>query len=235
MGSAALAGTSHPIDPKLTARLLKFNGTAANALDAVSDRDFIAELLFICCQIAVHIAGLCEDIIIYSSPDYDLVELDDSISTGSSIMPQKKNPDIFEVLRAKAGNAIGNLTSVMCMLKGLPSSYNRDLQETKRVFFRQTDESIECLKVLKLGIDRIKAKKKDWIDQPNFICATALVDHLVHKGMAFRRAYDFVADCARRADGNIYVFITLCSKKAKIDDETVRNILIPRKQVHSVR
>ncbi len=229
LGSAALAGTSHPINPGMTARLLGFDRAAANAHDAVSDRDFIAELLYVCSQIAVHVASLCEDMIIYSGPEYDLIDLDDSISTGSSIMPQKKNPDLFELLRAKSGNAIGNLCAVLTMLKGLPSSYNRDLQEIKPVFIRQIDESLKCLEVLTVGIARIRVKEKDWIDQPSFMCATALVDHLVQRGIAFRRAYDLVADCVKKSNADVYLFMQLCAKETGIDEETVRRNLTPSK------
>ncbi len=230
LGSAAIAGTNHPINPKITAKKLEFDRAAKNALDAVSDRDFIAELMYVCSQIGIHIASLCEDIIIYSSPDFDLIELDDSITTGSSIMPQKKNPDLFEILRAKSGNAIGNLCSILTMLKGLPSAYNRDLQETKSVFFRQVDETISCLEVLAIGIARLKVKEKDWVHQPSFICATRIVDYLVKKGMAFRQAYNMVADCVARSNHNVYLFIKECSKRSQIDEQTINKLITPKNQ-----
>jgi argininosuccinate lyase len=231
LGSVACAGTCHAIDPEHTARLLQCSRFFDNALVAVADRDYLVEIMFFCTQLMLHIASLAEDIIIFSTREFNFVELDESIVTGSSIMPQKKNPDICELLRAKTGNAIGSLVSVLTILKSLPSSYNRDLQEIKAVFFRQTDETLECLKMAALIIDSITLIKSDWADKENMMCATDIVDYAVKQGYPFRTAYDRITQCVRKSMGDVEAFITMCAEELGIERSVMSHMLKPK---HSV-
>jgi argininosuccinate lyase len=235
LGSCAFAGTAHRIDPDYTAQILGFSRFADNGLDAVTDRDYLGATAFYFSQIMLHIATLAEDIIIYSTPEFNLIELDESIATGSSIMPQKKNPDVCELLRARAASSIGSLVSLMTILKSLPSSYNRDLEETKKVFFRHADETIECLNMIKLVIKSIQLKKSDWAKKPDLICATDLVDHLVKNGHAFRSAYNKVSECVRKSKGDINAFIKICAQKLKIEPSFIEKILKPENSVRAKR
>ena len=231
LGSCAFAGTSHEIDPDYTASLLKFARYTENGLDAVTERDYLGESLFYFSQITLHIAAFAEDIIIYSTKEFDLIELDDSIATGSSIMPHKKNPDVCELLRAKAGSAIGSLVSLLTILKGLPSSYNRDLQETKKIFFNQINETIRCLKIARVVVDSISLKKSDWADRENSICAVDLVDYMVKNGYAFRPAYNIIADCVKESRGEVYLFIEMCAEKMKLRRDIISGIIKPRNSI----
>ena len=231
LGSCAFAGTSHEIDPDYTASLLKFARYTENGLDAVTERDYLGESLFYFSQIALHIAAFAEDIIIYSTKEFDLIELDDSIATGSSIMPQKKNPDVCELLRAKTGSAIGSLVSLLTILKGLPSSYNRDLQETKKIFFNQANETIRCLKIMRVVVDSISLKKSDWADRENSICAVDLVDYMVKNGYAFRQAYNIIADCVKESRGEVYWFIEMCAERMKLRRDIISGIIKPRNSI----
>jgi len=231
LGSCAFAGTSHEIDPDYTASLLNFARYTENGLDAVTERDYLGESLFYFSQIALHIAAFAEDIIIYSTKEFDLIELDDSITTGSSIMPHKKNPDVCELLRAKTGSAIGSLVSLLTILKGLPSSYNRDLQETKKIFFNQANETIQCLKIMRVVVDSISLKKSDWADRENSICAVDLVDYMVKNGYAFRQAYNIITDCVRESKGKVYWFIEMCAERMKLRRDIISGIIKPRNSI----
>jgi argininosuccinate lyase len=235
LGSVACAGTCHPIDPACTARFLQCSRFFDNALAAVADRDYLAESMFFCTQITLHIATLAEDIIILSTREFNIIELEEKIATGSSIMPHKKNPDVCELLRAKTGNAIGNLVSVLTILKGLPSSYNRDLQEIKSVFFRQADATIECLKIAVLVVESIQLTKSDWADKENMICATDIVDYAVKQGYSFRTAYSSITQCVRKSRGDVDVFITLCAEDLGIEQKIIRHMLKPKHSVMSKR
>lgn len=232
LGSCALAGTRHNIDPAFTALRMGFDRPADNALDAVSDRDFMTEISAVMASISQHIAGMAEDLILYSSQEFMLAELDDTIATGSSIMPQKKNPDIFELLRSQAGRSIGDMTALLCILKSLPSSYNRDLQSTKDVFFRQTDETSASLDLAALAIDHVRPIRSDWPDKPNLCCATDVVDYLVmKKGARFREAYSMIAHCAATSEGDMKMFIKSCAKSTGLDTRCVVELLRPRNSV----
>ena len=231
LGSVACAGTCHTISPEYTAHLLACSRFFDNALVAVADRDYLIEIMFFCTQIMLHIASLAEDIIIFSTREFNLIELDESVTTGSSIMPHKKNPDVCELLRAKTGNAIGRLVSVLTILKGLPSSYNRDLQEMKAVFFKQTDETLECLEMAALVVNSIKLTKSNWADKENMMCATDIVDYAVKRGYPFRTVYDIVTQCVRKSQGEVEVFITLCAGKIGIERRLISRMLKPKNSV----
>jgi argininosuccinate lyase len=190
LGSGALAGTAFPVDRTALAAALGFARPSPNSLDAISDRDFAAEFLFCAALIGTHLAKLAENVILYSSAEFGFFELSDSYSTGSSLMPQKKNPDVFELARGKAGTLLGYLTGLMATLKGLPSTYDKDLQEDKVPLFNAFDTLMislpvlaGALKTLALHPDRMKAA----ID-PGML-ATDLADYLVQKGLPFRQAH----------------------------------------------
>ncbi|GAB4334129.1 MAG: argininosuccinate lyase [Candidatus Abyssubacteria bacterium] len=194
LGSAALAGTSFPIDRAMLAKELRFDRISENSMDAVSDRDYLLELLSACSIMMMHISRLSEELIIWSSPEFGFVELDESFSTGSSIMPQKKNPDIAELARAKTSRVYGNLMTLLGIMKGLPLTYNSDLQEDKPCVFDSVDTVEDTLRVfapmiqtLSLNKDRMKSACTS-----GFLNATDLADYLVKKGIPFRKAHEIV-------------------------------------------
>jgi argininosuccinate lyase len=192
LGAAALAGSSLPLDPVAVARELGFDRPAANSIDAVSDRDFAAEFLFIAALLGVHLSRLGEEIILWATPEFGWVRLDDAWSTGSSIMPQKKNPDIAELARGKSGRLIGNLTGLLATLKGLPLAYDRDLQEDKEPVFDSVDQLLVLLPavtglVATLGFDRSRLEEAG---SAGFSLATDLAEWLVRACVPFREAHD---------------------------------------------
>ncbi|EKN71696.1 argininosuccinate lyase [Neobacillus bataviensis LMG 21833] len=194
LGSGALAGTTFPINRERVAELLGFETVYPNSMDAVSDRDFILEFLSIGSIIMTHISRLSEELVIWSSQEFQFVELDDSFCTGSSIMPQKKNPDVPELLRGKTGRAYGNLIGLLTVLKGLPLAYNKDLQEDKEGMF-DTVETLEgSLKLLAPMIDTMTVKKDVMRKAINndFSNATDIADYLVRKGLPFREAHEVI-------------------------------------------
>ena len=203
LGSGALAGSSLPLDPALTATDLGFSSSAANSMDAVSDRDFVAEFLFAAALIGVHLSQLGEDVVIWNSREYGWVELDDAYSTGSSLMPQKKNPDVAELARGKAGRLIGHLTGVLAMLKGLPLSYDRDLQEDKEPVF----DALDTLQLVLPAMAGMIATMRVHTDvlatgaSTGFALATDVAELLVREGVPFREAHEavgaLVAHCQR--------------------------------------
>jgi argininosuccinate lyase len=194
LGSAALAGSAIVLDREAIARDLGFARVSQNSLDTVSDRDFTCEFLFCLAMIGMHLSRLSEDLILWSTTEFGFVEFSDEFSTGSSLMPQKKNPDMAELARGKTGRLYGNLVSILTTLKGLPSSYNRDLQEDKEALFDSVDTVGAALDVfsamlpkLKINWDKMKAAAAD----PNLL-ATDLAEYLVKKGMPFREAHEVV-------------------------------------------
>jgi argininosuccinate lyase len=227
LGAAALAGSSLRIDPVYTTMKLKMSKFYENAMDAVTDRDFLLEMMFYATQIMVHLSTFAEDMIIYSTQEFSLIELDDTIATGSSIMPQKKNPDLFELLRAKTAKFISNLNASFVILKSLPSAYNKDLQELKSIYISQIDELIKCLNILLIALPGIKIKESKWAESPDFSCATDICDLLISRGYAFREAYNLVAECVEKSGGDIDKFISLCIDKVKIAKEDLLNLLKP--------
>jgi len=201
LGSAALAGTTYNIDRTYTAQLLGFEAPCSNSMDGVSDRDFVAEYLFAAALTAVHLSSLCEELVYWSSPEFGFVEMADAYSTGSSIMPQKKNPDVAELTRGRAGAALGDLVSIMVTMKGLPTAYNRDLQEDKPALFASYDRLIPCLRMTTSMIStmKINAERMFQACQEGFLNATDLADYLVVKGLPFRNAHEVVGAVVRHA------------------------------------
>lgn len=235
LGAGALCGTTHPIDPDFTARLLGFDRLFTNALDTVADRDFMLETAFRLAQIMLHVSQLAEDLIVLATPDIGFLEIDDAYATGSSIMPQKKNPDICELLRAKASTALGSLNGLAALLKGLPGGYNRDLQEMKGVLFRLIDDTQAGL-TMTAGLMktlRVTGKALSWSGTPSFAGCTDLVDHLVRNGWRFRRAYHSVAACVRAAQGRTETFIALGHRRLKLPPAVITEILKPAYSVRS--
>ena len=196
LGSAALAGTSFPIDREALARSLGFAGVSKNSLDAVSDRDFCVEFLGACSLIMVHLSRLAEDVIVYATTEFGFFELGDAIATGSSLMPQKKNPDSMELVRGKAGRVFGDLIGLLTMLKGLPLAYNKDMQEDKEAVFDAFDTVIASLQVSSTVLMNIRVKQ---VALDGYMNATELADYLVRKGMPFRDAHEVVGRVVVRA------------------------------------
>jgi len=192
LGVCAGAGTSFPIDRKMVARLLDFPDVTKNSIDTVSDRDFVIEFLSTCSILMMHLSRMCEDFIIWSSKEFDYIDLGDDFTTGSSIMPQKKNPDACELIRGKIGRVYGNLFSLMTVMKGLPLSYNRDMQEDKEPLFDTVDTVKSSVELISEMISGIKFKN-DNIDSSlkgGFMTATDIADYLARKGMPFRKAHE---------------------------------------------
>lgn len=191
LGSGALAGTTYPLDRQMTAEALGFYGYTENTLDGVSDRDFCLELLSACSILMVHLSRLCEEIIMWCSWEFKFAELDDAFSTGSSIMPQKKNPDIAELVRGKSGRVFGDLSGLLTVMKGLPLAYNKDMQEDKDAVFDGLDTVKMCLTALTpmIATMRMLPENMRKAAAGGFINATDCADYLVSKGLPFRDAY----------------------------------------------
>ena len=199
LGAAALAGSSFPIDREALAKSLDFEGVTRNSLDAVSDRDFAAEFLSACSLIMVHLSRLAEDIILYATTEFGFFELDDAIATGSSLMPQKKNPDSMELVRGKAGRVFGDLLGLLTTLKGLPLAYNKDMQEDKEAVFDAFDTVMSSLRVTSIVLTNISVNQ---VALGGYMNATELADYLVRKGMPFRDAHEIVGRVVVRAIDN---------------------------------
>jgi argininosuccinate lyase len=204
LGAGALAGTGFPIDRRQVADRLGMTAVASNSLDAVGDRDFVAEFIFVSSLLMMHLSRFCEELVLWSSMEFGFVEMDDSYSTGSSIMPQKKNPDVAELIRGKTGRVYGDLITILTVLKGLPLAYNKDMQEDKEALFDAVKTVEGCLnifipmfKTLTYNRERMLAATKD-----GFLNATDLADYLVTKGIPFREAHaivgKLVGECIRR-------------------------------------
>ncbi len=194
LGAAALAGTGLPLDREYTAKLLGFPALSQNSMDAVSDRDFIIEFLAASALIMMHLSRFAEDLILWSSGEFNFVEIDDAFTTGSSIMPQKKNPDVAELLRGKTARVYGNLMALLTLLKGLPLTYNRDLQEDKEPFFDTLDTVKSCLSILASMIKHLNFNraKMHAAAGEGFSTATDMAEYLVQKGVPFRTAHSVV-------------------------------------------
>ena len=213
LGSAALAGTSFPIDRNITKKLLKFDDISNCSIDAVSDRDFVAEYLFCLTEVMLHLSRLSEDTILYTSDEFGFWEISDAYSTGSSIMPQKKNPDVTELIRGKTGRVYGDLNTLLVMMKGLPLAYNKDMQEDKEAIFDAVDTLSLCLTTITPMLDTMRTLPANMrrAAAAGFINATDCADYLTKKGMPFRDAYkltgQMVADCI--ASGKVLEELTL--------------------------
>ena len=210
LGSGALAGTTYPLDRDYTASLLGFDGPTLNSMDSVSDRDYVIELLAALSMISMHLGRFSEEIIIWNSNEYQFVEMDDSYSTGSSIMPQKKNPDIAELIRGKSGRVYGALMSMLTVMKGIPLAYDKDLQEDKELTFDAIDTVKGCL-LLFTGMISTMTFRKDVMEESakkGFTNATDAADYLVNHGVPFRDAHGIIGQ-----------LVLLCIEKKKALDD----------------
>ncbi|MFN7162582.1 MAG: argininosuccinate lyase, partial [Fimbriimonadales bacterium] len=199
LGAGALSGTTFPIDRELLAAELGFAMPAPNSMDAVSDRDFIAEYLFVSALLMVHLSRLAQELILWSTPEYGFVEISDEHTTGSSMMPQKKNPDIAELIRGRSALAIGNLTSMLALLKALPLTYNRDLQDDKPLLFATLDTVIPSVRLMTAMLEQTRwdTERMRRALQGDYSTATELADYLVRKGVPFREAHQIVGQIVR--------------------------------------
>ena len=203
LGAGALAGSTLPLDPQATARELGFDDACANSIDAVSDRDFVAELGFVAALIGVHLSRLGEEVVLWTSKEFGWAQLNDAWATGSSIMPQKRNPDIAELARGKSGRLIGNLTTVLTVLKGLPFAYNRDLQEDKEPVFDSVDTLLVLLPAVSgmVGTLTFDTERMAAAAPAGHALATDVAEWLVRRGVAFREAHEISGACVRLCDG----------------------------------
>ncbi|MBO4798328.1 MAG: argininosuccinate lyase [Candidatus Methanomethylophilaceae archaeon] len=201
LGAAALAGTTYPVDRRMTSDALGFREPTENSMDTVSDRDFVTEIAYCAAQTAIHLSSLSEELVIWSSQEFGFAEMDDRYTTGSSIMPQKKNPDIAELIRGRTGISAGALVSMMMTTKGLPLTYNRDLQEDKKPVMESLSSVISCLNIMARAISTTKFDKKrmEEATRKGQINATDLADYLVSKGISFREAHGIVGAAVRRS------------------------------------
>lgn len=216
LGAAALAGTTYPIDRQYTAELLGFPEISANSLDAVSDRDFILEFLSAASISMTHFSRLSEEMVIWSSSEYAFIELPDAFATGSSIMPQKKNPDIPELVRGKTGRVFGDLIALLTLMKSLPLSYNRDMQEDKPSLFNAVDILTSCIDIYVKMLPKVKVNV-DVMRQAassGYLNATDMADYLVGRGVAFRKAHEIVGKAVAYALG----------KKKELDELTLKEL-----------
>ncbi len=221
LGSCALAGTTYPTDRMAVAEALHFDGITMNSMDGVSDRDFCVEILSACSLIMMHLSRFSEEIILWSSWEFGFVELSDAYTTGSSIMPQKKNSDMAELVRGKTGRVYGDLMGTLTMLKGLPLAYNKDMQEDKESVFDGVETVQKCLSIFAPMLETMKVKKENMREAAGrgFINATDLADYLTKKGMPFRSAYKIVGTIVGSciASGNTLETLPMESYKAASD------------------
>jgi len=216
LGCGALAGTTHEINRELTANELGFSKPVDNFLDGVSDRDYLIELMSCFSITMMHLSRLSEELILWSSQEFKFIEMDDAFSTGSSIMPQKKNPDAAELVRGKTGQVYGSLLSLLTTMKGLPLAYNKDLQEDKVPFFTSLDSTLSCLQIMSEMISTMKINHRSMENsvKKGFLNATELADYLVKKGVAFRDAHGIV--------GSIVIYCE--EQKSSIEDLSLNEL-----------
>jgi argininosuccinate lyase len=202
LGSGALAGTPYPIDREYLAQLLGFAAVSQNSLDAVSDRDFVADFLFCCSLLMMHLSRLCEELIVWSSPEFGFLRLPQAFCTGSSIMPQKSNPDVLELIRAKTGRVYGALITVLTVLKALPLAYNRDLQEDKEPLFDTVDTVKSSLKIMASLLANVEVHTEEMrkAASEEYTNATDLADYLTKKGLPFREAHQITGKVVQHAE-----------------------------------
>ncbi len=240
LGSAALAGTGFPLDRQFVAKELNFSSVTPNSLDAVSDRDFVIEFLSDAAMLMMHLSRLSEEIILWSTPEFAFVELSDEVTTGSSIMPQKKNPDVAELIRGRVGIVYGNLMGALTMMKGLPLAYNRDMQEDKTFLFQGLETTTDCVRLMKLMLEKAKWNS-DRMQQAlagDFSNATDLADYLVTRGMTFRQAHEVtglvVQFCLQQHLALENITLAQLQKINPIFEETVLQVL-PHQTVMKAR
>lgn len=217
LGSGAIAGTSYPFDRSIAVAMLGMEGVTENSMDAVSDRDFVAETSFALSLLMVHLSSLCEEIIMWASPEFGFVLLPDEMSSGSSMMPQKRNPDLPELIRAKSGRVVGDVVTVLTLLKSLPLAYNRDLQEDKECLFDAVDTVKASLHALipflqAMRFDEVRMRKAAGV---GLTTATDLADFLTKHGVPFRKAHGIVRELAKRANGDEEKFLHLAQSKLR--------------------
>lgn len=202
LGAAALGGTTYPLDPEYTAGLIGFNRAFANSIDAVSDRDFLLESLFTAATIMTHLSRLSEELILWANPNFGFVNLPESLATGSSIMPQKKNPDILELIRGKTGGVYGELTALFTLLKGTPLAYNRDLQEDKTGFYKSDATVSGSLEIIAKLLARLEFNSENMYraTKLGYLNATELTDYLVNKKIPFREAHNITGRLVKHAE-----------------------------------
>lgn len=233
LGAAALAGTTYNIDPVSVAKELGFSTILKNSLDAVSDRDFAAEFLFVLSLLQVHLSRLSEELILWSTTEFGFITLSDAFTTGSSIMPQKKNPDAAELVRGKTGRVLGDLVSLLTTLKALPLAYNKDLQEDKEPVFDAFDTVYDCLKVLAPMLESMTVNKGSLraAVTGGFLNATELADYLVTKGLAFRKAHEISGQAVRLAEeNNLFlndISLTQYKKLCPVIEQDIYDVLTP--------
>jgi len=233
LGSAALAGTPYPIDRQRVAKALGFGAISANSMDAVSDRDYLIEFCAVGSMVMMHLSRLSEELILWSSSAFDFIEIGDAFTTGSSIMPQKKNPDVAELVRGKTGRLYGDLTALLTLTKGLPLSYNRDMQEDKEPVFDASDTVQLCLSVYARMIPTIRIKRENIAAalKQGFMEATDLADYLVTKGMPFREAHKVIGHivlaCAEQGRALPDLSTEELQAFSELFDDETRKVLTP--------
>ena len=202
LGSCALAGTTYPIDREFTAAMLEFEAVQKNTMDSVSDRDYIIEMISAFSIIMMHLSRLSEEFIIFSTKEFDFIALSDAYSTGSSIMPQKKNPDSLELVRGKTGKLYGNLMGILTTMKALPLTYNKDMQEDKQYYFESLDTVIDCITIIEGVVSTltVKSENMEKATKGGFLNATELADYLVKQGIAFRDAHSIVGQVVKHCE-----------------------------------
>jgi argininosuccinate lyase len=196
LGAAACTGSGYALDRELLKKLLRFKNLDKNSMDTVGSRDFILDFIFSCTKVMMHLSGFCEDLIIYNSNEFSYIDIDEAFCTGSSIMPQKKNPDILELIKGKSSIVMGNLFQLFVLLKGLPSTYNRDLQEDKKILFSVCSEILPSINIFSRLIENIKLKEPEINKalKEGFLEATDIADYLVKKGESFRKAHNITGE-----------------------------------------
>jgi len=216
LGSAALSGTSLKLNRAMVAKALGFKSVTKNSMDAVSDRDFVCDFAYVNSMIMMHLSRICEELVLWMNPQFSLVELDEGFCTGSSIMPQKKNPDVAELIRGKTGGVYGSLVGILTLLKGLPLTYNRDMQEDKSILFESIDTTMSCLSLMPRMISTMSLNKDNAtsIASSSFSTATDLAEYLSKKGMPFRTSHHVVGD-----------IVKFCEKKSiQLKDLTLEDL-----------
>ena len=216
LGSAALSGTSLKLNRSMVAKSLGFKSVTKNSMDAVSDRDFVCDFAYVNSMIMMHLSRICEEIVLWMNPQFSLVELDEGFCTGSSIMPQKKNPDVPELIRGKTGGVYGSLVGILTLMKGLPLTYNRDMQEDKSILFESIDTTMSCLSLMPRMISTMSLNKDNAtsIASSSFSTATDLAEYLSKKGMPFRTSHHVVGD-----------IVKFCEKKSiQLKDLTLEDL-----------
>lgn len=240
LGSGAVAGTNYAVDTTLLAAQLGFSRVVANSLDAASDRDFVAAFLFSCAMTAVQLSRLAEDLVLFTGEDCGFFELPDAVATGSSLMPHKKNPDALELIRGKAGRTVGRLAGWLTTMKGLPSGYNKDLQEDKEAVFDAEDTLLGCLGAMRAVVNGlvVRAERAE-AAAAGLLMATEVADYLVARGVPFRRAHEIVGKMVRDlvAQGRDFASLSLAEWRSFCDrfDEDVRACLTPGAAVRAKR